>query len=52
MHKTEGMKQANHSWRRGERISGYPAQTRSEVLARNGMVASSQPLAADAGLEI
>jgi gamma-glutamyltranspeptidase/glutathione hydrolase len=37
---------------RGDRASGYPAQSRSEVLARNGMVATSQPLAAEAGLEI
>ena len=37
---------------RGDRTSGYLAQSRSEVLARNAMVASSQPLAAEAGLEI
>ena len=37
---------------RGDRASGYLAQTRSEVLARNGMVATSQPLAAQAGLAI
>ena len=37
---------------RGDRSSGYLAQTRSEVLARNGMVATSQPLAAEAGLAI
>jgi gamma-glutamyltranspeptidase/glutathione hydrolase len=37
---------------RGDRTSGYLAQSRSEVLARNGMVATSQPLAAEAGLEI
>lgn len=37
---------------RGDRASGYFAQTRSEVVARNGVVASSQPLAAQAGLQI
>jgi gamma-glutamyltranspeptidase/glutathione hydrolase len=37
---------------RGERTSGWLAQTRSEVLARNGVVATSQPLAAQAGLQI
>ena len=37
---------------RGDRTSGYLAQSRSEVLARNGMVATSQPLAAEAGLDI
>jgi gamma-glutamyltranspeptidase/glutathione hydrolase len=37
---------------RGDRTSGWLAQTRSEVLARNGVVATSQPLAAQAGLQI
>ena len=37
---------------RGDRTSGWLAQSRSEVLARNGMVATSQPLAAQAGLQI
>lgn len=37
---------------RGDRASGYLPQSRSEVLARNGMVATSQPLAAQAGLRI
>jgi gamma-glutamyltranspeptidase/glutathione hydrolase len=37
---------------RGDRASGWLPQTRSEVLARNGMVATSQPLAAEAGLDI
>jgi gamma-glutamyltranspeptidase/glutathione hydrolase len=37
---------------RGERASGWLAQSRSEVLARNGIVATSQPLAAQAGLRI
>src|ERR1700722_17239900 len=37
---------------RGDRSSGWLAQTRSEVLARNGVVATSQPLAAQAGLQI
>jgi gamma-glutamyltranspeptidase / glutathione hydrolase len=37
---------------RGDRASGWLPQTRSEVLARNGMVSTSQPLAAQAGLQI
>lgn len=37
---------------RGDRASGWSEQTRSEVLARNGVVATSQPLAAEAGLAI
>ncbi|HET9831731.1 MAG TPA: hypothetical protein VFP91_08475, partial [Vicinamibacterales bacterium] len=30
---------------RGDRAEGWPAQTRSEVMARRGMVVTSQPLA-------
>ena len=37
---------------RGDRAYGWVGQSRSEVVARNGMVATSQPLAAEAGLEI
>src|SRR6202022_1724683 len=37
---------------RGDRTAGWLPQTRSEVLARNGVVATSQPLAAQAGLQI
>jgi len=37
---------------RGDRASGWLGQTRSEVLARHGVVATSQPLAAQAGLQI
>jgi len=37
---------------RGDRASNWAEQTRSEVLARNGVVATSQPLAAQAGLDI
>lgn len=37
---------------RGDRTAGWLSQTRSEVLARNGMVATSQPLAAQAGIDI
>src|SRR6185437_3515174 len=37
---------------RGDRSSGWLEQTRSEVLARNGVVTTSQPLAAQAGLRI
>lgn len=36
----------------GSRAQGWPWQGRSEVLARHGMVATSDPLAAEAGLEI
>src|ERR1700704_2333141 len=37
---------------RGERAEGWLAQSRSPVLARNGVVVTSQPLAAQAGLRI
>jgi gamma-glutamyltranspeptidase/glutathione hydrolase len=37
---------------RGVRAEGWPAQTRSELMARHGMVVTSQPLAAQAGLQI
>lgn len=37
---------------RGDRAGGWTAQSRSEVMALNGMVATSQPLAAEAGLEV
>ena len=37
---------------RGDRAEGWLPQSRSPVLARNGMVAASQPLAAQAGLRI
>ena len=36
----------------GTRAQGWQAQGRSEVLARHGMVATSDPLAAQAGLEV
>ncbi len=36
----------------GDRAEGWLAQPRSEVMARNGIVTTSQPLAAQAGLEI
>jgi gamma-glutamyltranspeptidase/glutathione hydrolase len=36
----------------GSRAQGWLAQGRSEVLARHGMVATSDPLASEAGLEI
>ena len=36
----------------GSRAQGWRSQGRSEVLARHGMVATSDPLAAQAGLEI
>lgn len=37
---------------RGVRAEGWLPQSRSPVLARNGMVVTSQPLAAEAGLRI
>jgi gamma-glutamyltranspeptidase/glutathione hydrolase len=37
---------------RGDRPYNWPGQSRSEVVARNGVVATSHPLAAEAGLEI
>lgn len=37
---------------RGARSEGWPAQSRSEVMAQHGMVVTSQPLAAQAGLQI
>ncbi|HEY0340666.1 MAG TPA: gamma-glutamyltransferase [Steroidobacteraceae bacterium] len=37
---------------RGDRANGWPGQARSEVLGLHGMVATSQPLAAQAGLRI
>lgn len=37
---------------RGERANGWAGQTRSEVIAEHGMVATSHPLAANAGLDI
>ena len=36
----------------GSRGQGWLAQGRSEILARHGMVATSDPLAAQAGIEI
>ncbi len=43
---------AEFSATRGDRSGGWLPQSRSEVLARNGIVATSQPLAAQAGLQI
>lgn len=37
---------------RGDRSEGWLPQTRSEVMAQHGVVTTSQPLAAQAGLEI
>ncbi len=37
---------------RGVRAEGWPAQSRSEVMAQHGMIVTSQPLAAQAGLQI
>jgi gamma-glutamyltranspeptidase/glutathione hydrolase len=37
---------------RGTRAEGWPGQSRSEVMAQHGMVVTSQPLAAQAGLQI
>ena len=35
-----------------DRITGRPFATRSEVIARNGMVCTSQPLATQVGLDV
>jgi len=43
---------ANITAVRGDRLWNWTEQTRSEVLARHGVVATSQPLAAQAGLQI
>ena len=37
---------------RGERAEGWGAQSRAEVFAQHGMVTTSQPLAAQAGLQV
>ena len=37
---------------RGDRAAGWLSQGRSEVMARHGMVVTSQPLAAQVGLQI
>jgi gamma-glutamyltranspeptidase/glutathione hydrolase len=37
---------------RGVRAEGWSAQSRSEVMASNGMVVTSHPLAAQAGLQV
>src|ERR1700750_1761998 len=37
---------------RGDRSEGWLQQSRSEVMARNGIVSTVQPLAAQAGLRI
>ena len=37
---------------RGDRAEGWLAQSRSEIMASNGMVSTSHPLAAQAGLRI
>src|SRR5271168_4984490 len=43
---------AEFSASRGDRSSGWLPQSRSEVLARNGMVATSHPQGAQAGLQV
>lgn len=37
---------------RGDRTEGWAAQSRAEVFAQHGMVTTSQPLAAQAGLQV
>src|SRR5262249_1950181 len=37
---------------RGDRSEGWPAQSRSELMARDGIVTTVQPLAAQAGLRV
>jgi gamma-glutamyltranspeptidase/glutathione hydrolase len=43
---------ATQSMTRGDRVTGRPFGTRGPVLARNGMVSTSHPLAAQAALDI
>lgn len=43
---------ATASWAPQDRITGRPFATRSEVIARRGMAATSQPLATQAALDI
>ena len=37
---------------RGDRASGWAAQSRAEVMGMHGLVTTSQPLAAQAGLQV
>ena len=37
---------------RGDRAEGWAAQSRAEVMAQHGLVTTSQPLAAQAGLQV
>ena len=37
---------------RGDRADGWAAQSRAEVMASHGIVTTSQPLAAQAGLQV
>ena len=37
---------------RGDRTEGWKAQTRAEVMAQHGIITTSQPLAAQAGLRV
>src|SRR5436853_7888346 len=50
--KTQGDSAPYCSAVRGDRSEGWLPQTRSEVMARNGVVSTVQPLAAQAGLRI
>jgi gamma-glutamyltranspeptidase/glutathione hydrolase len=50
--KTQGDSAPYCSAVRGDRSEGWLQQTRSEVMARNGVVSTVQPLAAQAGLRI
>jgi gamma-glutamyltranspeptidase/glutathione hydrolase len=49
---TAGSKAAACAAVRGDRAEGWTAQSRAEVMAPHGMVTTSQPLAAQAGLHI
>ncbi len=47
-----GIGTANAGVSRGDRYAGAPWGSRSPVIAQHGMVASEQPLASEAGIEI
>jgi gamma-glutamyltranspeptidase / glutathione hydrolase len=43
---------ANPAFSQMDRITGKPFVTRSEVIARNGMAATAQPLATEVAIDV